>query len=107
MKRALNWKLLFVAMILVTLVIVFLYRNSETRRHYRAKITTLSIELAAHKSDMEDLRRLLAQPRFRGLTLRQGSPTEWEVETPAEFGATNWGLYIDVSNSKLLRLRIR
>ncbi len=107
MNRALKWKWLFVAMILVTLVVALQYRNSETNRQYRAKISTLSTELTAYQSDMEDLRHLLAQPRFQGLTLRQDSATEWEVETPAEFGATNWVLYLEVSNSKIVALRMR
>lgn len=101
-KPALASKWLFAAVITVAMLVALQYRNSKTNRQYREKLSTLSAELAVNQSDMADLRHLLSQPRFQGLTLRQDSTTEWEVETPAEFGATNWVLYVEVSNSNIV-----
>jgi hypothetical protein len=107
MKLRLGSKWIFVALIFGALVAVIAYTSSERKREYRAKISALTSEVRDHHADIGDLRQLLNEPRFQGLTLRQESPTEWIVETPSEFGAKNWILYVELSDSRITTLRVR
>jgi hypothetical protein len=107
MKLRLGSKWIFVALIFAALVAVIAYTSSERKREYRAKISALTSEVGDHHGDLGDLRQLLNEPRFQGLTLRQESPTEWIVETPTEFGAKNWILYVELSDSRITTLRVR
>ena len=65
------------------------YTRHAKQQEFRNKITALANELSTHQSNKEELRRLLTEPRFQDLVLRDNSPNEWVVETPIEFGATN------------------
>src|SRR5438477_4371351 len=95
------WFLVVVAILLSAI----LYTRSA-RREYRAKIVALMSQVSNHR-EREEVRQLLGESRFQGLTLREDSSTEWEVETPNEFGAKNWVLYMDVSDSRIAALRVR
>ena len=78
------------------------------RRHeYREKVIALASELGTHQSSMEDVRGLIREPRFRGLTLHEDSSTEWSIEAPMEFGAKNFVLYIEFKDSNVAALRVR
>jgi len=77
------------------------------QHEFRNKITALANELSTHQSNKEELRRLLTEPRFQDLVLREDSPNEWLVETPIEFGATNWVLYLDFNDSTIVEVRVR
>jgi len=90
----------------VFLVIIFCSSCREGDA-YREKIRVLGTELSTRPHTKEDVRALVHQSRFRGLTLREDSPVEWGVEAPIETGAKNWVLYIEFKDSKVAALRVR
>jgi hypothetical protein len=77
------------------------------RHENRAKIRSLAIELSDHQPTIDELRQLLQQPRFQGLNLQEESPSQWTVETPLEFGAKNWILSLEVTDSKIVAICVR
>jgi hypothetical protein len=71
------------------------------------KIMALANKLSECQCNKDELRQIVNQLRFRGLTLHDDSSDEWAVEAPIEIGATNWVLYIDVRDSRAVGLRVR
>lgn len=106
MKRALGLKLFFVALVVAISLSTIVYRRSARQDEYHTKVVALMSEISEHRNQ-EEVRRLLSESRFQGLTLRQDSSKDWEVETPIEFGATNWVLYMEISDSRVVALRVR
>ena len=105
MKRATGFPWLFVALVLTIFLSAIIYTRSSRQGENRAKIVALMSEVSKHPTNQE-VRRLLSESRFQGLTLSQES-NELVVETPIEFGAKNWALYMEVSDSRVVALRVR
>ncbi len=105
MKRATGFPWLFVALVLTIFLSAIIYTRSSRQGENRAKIVALMSEVSKHPTNQE-VRRLLSESRFQGLTLSQES-NELVVETPIEFGAKNWVLYMEVSDSRVVALRVR
>jgi hypothetical protein len=82
-------------------------REIRERQGYRSKIVALTSELRNKQSSSDELRRFLREPRFSGLILYDNSASSWAIETPLEFGARNWILYVELSNSKVVEFRVR
>jgi hypothetical protein len=98
----------FLLILIVTASLgAIVYSRYAEHERYRHKIMALTRELSERQTSKEELRRLLDEPRFRGLTLREDSPNEWNLETPMEFGATNWVLYLEMRGSRVSALRVR
>jgi hypothetical protein len=93
--------------LVATSLAAIVYTRHVRQSEFRNKITTLTTELSAYQSNKEGLRHLMVEPRFQGLILHDNSPNEWVVETPIEFGATNWVLYVSFNNSTVSGLRVR
>jgi hypothetical protein len=96
---------LIVAIVAASVAIV--HNRRANQEEFHEKITALTAELSQRQRGNDELRRLFNESRFQGLSLEDDSPSEWVVETPTEFGATNWVLYVEVSDSKIVTLRIR
>lgn len=94
-------------MIVAVFVGVLLCGGCTRRNEYREKVITVATELGTHQSSKEDVRGLMHESRFQGLALREDSSTEWSIESPTEFGAKNWVLYIEFKDSKVAALRVR
>ena len=77
------------------------------RNAYHEKVVTLAAELGTRQRSKEDVRALMHEPCFRGLTLHEDSSTEWSIEAPTEFGAKNWVLYTEFRDSRVAALRVR
>src|SRR6266481_5484835 len=105
MKRATGFPWLFVALVLTIFLSAIIYTRSSRQGENRAKIVALMSEVSKHPTNQE-VRRLLSESRFQGLTLSQES-NELVVETPIEFGAKNWVLYMEVNDSRVIALRVR
>lgn len=107
MKRrsVFTWILLIV--VAGTIVWTLVHRASVKRQEYHGKISNLMTELSQHQRSGDELRRLLTERRYNGLTLRELSSSEWAVETPVEVGAKNWVLYVDLIASRIVTLRVR
>lgn len=97
----------FGKLIIVVSLAVFLCSSCTRRNVYGEKISTLAAELGTRPHTKDDVRALAQEPRFQGLTLHESSSTEWGVETPIEFGAKNWVLYIEFKDSRVAALRVR
>jgi len=95
------------AVLLTASLAVIVYARHANQEEFHNKITALTTELGTRQSGKEDLRRLMDEPRYQGLILRHDSANEWLVETPIEFGATNWVLYIKMIDSNVRELRVR
>lgn len=100
-------KWFFVPLIVAVFLAAIVYRNSAHQAEYHNKIIALTTELTRHQRNREELRHLVNEARFNGLTLREVSSTEWAVETPIQFGATNWILYVEMIDSKMVALQVR
>ncbi len=94
-------------MIVAVSVGVFLCGGCTRRNEYREKVITLASELGTHQSNKEDVRGLMQETRFQGLTLHEDSSAEWNIEAPTEFGAKHWVLYIEFKDSRVAALRVR
>ena len=105
MKRATGFTWVFVALVLTIFLSAIIYTRSSRRGEDRAKIVALMSEVSKHPTNQE-VRRLLSESRFQGLTLSQES-NELVVETPIEFGAKNWVLHMEVNDSRVISLRVR
>jgi hypothetical protein len=105
MKRATGFTWVFVALVLTIFLSAIIYTRSSRRGEDRAKIVALMSEVSKHPTNQE-VRRLLSESRFQGLTFSQES-NELVVETPIEFGAKNWVLYKEVNDSRVISLRVR
>ena len=105
MKRALGFKWFLVALAVTIFLSAIIYTRGSRRDEYRAKIVAFMSEVSKHPNN-EEVRRLLSESRFQGLTLSEAS-NEWVVETPVEFGAKNWVLYMEVTDSRVVALRVR
>jgi hypothetical protein len=105
MKRATGFTWLFVAVVLTIFLSAIIYTRSSRQGENRGKIVALMSEVSKHPTNQE-VRRLLSESRFQGLTLSQ-EPNELVVETPIEFGAKNWVLYMEVNDSRVISLRVR
>src|SRR5882724_13307541 len=105
MKKVLGFKWIFVALGVAIFLTAIVYTRSARRDEHHAKIVALMMEVSKHPNN-EEVRRLLRESRFQGLTLSEVS-NEWVVETPIEFGAKNWVLYMEVSDSRVVELRVR
>ena len=107
MKNPIKIKYLLTASLVAVVAFSYGMYELRQRREYRSKITALASELNSPQRNSDDVRRLLRQPRFQGLNLRDESPSLWTVETPLEFGARNWVLFIELHDSKVVALRVR
>jgi hypothetical protein len=107
MRRTLASKWFFLILIVTASLVAILYTRYAEQEKYRNKIIALTSELSERQTSKEEVRQLLSEPRFRGLTLAEDSPNEWGIETPMEFGATNWVLYLEMSDSRVIGLRLR
>jgi hypothetical protein len=105
MKRATGFTWVFVALVLTIFLSAIIYTRSSRQGEDRAKIVALMSEVSKHPTNQE-VRRLLSESRFQGLTFSQES-NELVVETPIEFGAKNWVLYKEVNDSRVISLRVR
>lgn len=54
-----------------------------------------------------DVRRSFDTGKYQDLNMREVSGELWIVSTPTEFGATNWVLRLEFSDSQLKACRIR
>jgi hypothetical protein len=104
-RRKVRWFILIIA-ILAASVAAIVHTRGTNQEEFHNKITALAAELSDGRSGRKELRSILNEPRFRGLILEDNFPNEWVVETPSEFGA-NWVLYMEVSDSKIVGLRVR
>ena len=93
------------ALVLTIFLSAIIYTRSSRQGENLAKIVALMSEVSKHPTNQE-VRRLLSESRFQGLTLSQES-NELVVETPIEFGTKNWVLYMEVSDSRVVALRVR
>ena len=107
MKIRLRSRRIIIAVPLLLAICGYFVHLRNERLEYRAKLALFTEELAKSSADTNAVRALISQPRFNGLELREGSATEWEVETPLEFGAGNWLLLIELRGSKVVALRVR
>jgi hypothetical protein len=95
MNRTLSFKPVLVILVVGTVLAAIFYTSRGKREEYRNKIIALTAELSKRQHTNEEVRRLLRETRFRGLTLTEDPSNVWAVETPVEYGATNWILYIE------------
>jgi len=107
MKKLLKARSILLVMAVAVIGAVYLMHEIREQHEYRAKIVALAGELKGKESSSDELRPLLREPRFSGLILYDESASGWAVETPQEFGARNWILYVELSNSKVVGLRVR
>jgi hypothetical protein len=77
-------------------------RSPEARGELRELFSRL--ESATTKADVE---RIYRERKYQTLKLRESREDLWVVETPLEFAAKNWVLYLEFSNSRLIASRIR
>jgi hypothetical protein len=105
-RTIMSKRFLLILVVTASLVAIGYMRYAE-REKYRNKIISLTSELSECQTNKEEVRQLLREPRFRGLILVEDSPNEWDIETPTEFGATNWVLYLTMSDSSVIGLRVR
>ena len=105
MKRAPGFTWFLIALAVTIFLSAIIYTRGSRRDEYRAKIVALMSEVSKHPNN-EEVRRLLSESRFQGLTLSEAS-NQWAVETPIEFGAKNWVLYMEVNDSRVISLRVR
>jgi hypothetical protein len=101
------WWFILIGAILAASVAAIVHARRANQEEFHNKITALTAELSDGQSGRKELSSILNEPRFRGLILEDNSPNEWVVETPSEFGATNWVLYVEISDSKIVGLRVR
>jgi hypothetical protein len=101
-----SWFILIIALLGASVAAIVHTRRANQELSHK-KITALTAELSGGQSGRKELRGILSEPRFQGLVLEDNSPQEWVVETPSEFGATNWVLYLEVSDSKVVGLQVR
>jgi len=81
-------------------------RTQQQRRLSRNAIISLMNKLQVGDT-AEDVESAVRLHRAARLQLVKNSRDAWTVTTPLEFGATNWLLYIDFRNQRVVRLRIR
>jgi hypothetical protein len=107
MNRSPVSKWFLVALMITAILGAIIYTSSAKQAEYRNEILALTAELSHHQRDAGEVRRLLSESRFHGLKLQEQSSEEWTVETPIQFGAKNWVLYIELRGSRVIALRIR
>jgi hypothetical protein len=54
-----------------------------------------------------EVRQLLQNQRYKDLTLREWSPNDWVVDSPLEFGATNWIVHIILHDGRTTSIQLR
>lgn len=77
-------------------------KSKEAREELEAAFAR--VQLGASSSE---IRALIGESEFRHLKLREVDPSSFLVQTPLEWGARNWVLWIDVKDDKVTALRIR
>ena len=94
----------FVALLALTAITVIWSgsKSSEGRKELEAAF--VRVQLGASSSE---IRTLIGESEFRHLKLRQVAPNSFLVQTPLEWGAHNWVLWIELKNDKVAALRIR
>jgi hypothetical protein len=58
-------------------------------------------------SSQNDVERILRSEEYRQLTLVRQTPDVWIVNTPIEFGASNWCLYLTFVDQALCEITVR
>ena len=93
------------AAIIVVAAGVILER-SPTKKESRREITELMHAFALGQS-MEDVRTIFKNVAGKHSKLLELSSSQWLVNTPPEFGAVNWYIWIDFASGKITALRVR
>ena len=80
----------------------------EVRARAEAKRQLLEFRTnVASAKDRVEVERRFYSLRASKLTLAKWRAETWIVQTPSEFGATNWDLYIDFRDEEPVSLRVR
>lgn len=99
-----KFSLAFVALLALAALAVIWSGNKSKEAREELKAAFARIQLGASSSEIQ---ALIGESEFRHLKLRQVDLNSFLVQSPLEFGARNWVLWIEVTNDKVTALRIR
>lgn len=94
----------FVALIALAALAVIWSGSKSKGARAELEAAFARVQLGASSSE---IRTLIGESEFRHLKLRQVDSNSFLVQTPLEWGARNWVLWIEVKNDKVTALRIR
>ncbi len=104
MSAVQKFSLAFVALLALAALAVIWSGSKSKEAREELEAAFARVQLGASSSE---IRALIGESEFRHLKLREVDPSNILVQTPLEWGARNWVLWIEVTNEKVTALRIR